>query len=384
MRKRILFLTGKMGGYNAMKPFLKLIKKSKNFDLNIAVTDQHLMRKFGYTYDKIRKDFEKKDIIKILSNQTRDDSSNRSVAISKILNEISKIFSRKKIDLVLLYGDRLESLVTAISCLNYSIPVAHFQGGDISGNIDEKIRHSITKLSDYHFVSNPQSKKRLIQMGEIKKNIFLIGDNHIDALRKVEIYEKSFYAKKFNFKINESPIIFMLHPENISNQENYKNSIIVLKELQKINSPKICIYPCSDIGFQSIIKALKIFEKKINFKTYKNIEFDTYIGLLKYSKFLIGNSSSGIIEASYLNLPVINLGNRQNDRLSSLNVINCDFKKQALQKAIKMVQKSSFLKNKVVKAKRLYGNGESYKKAFIILKKITRNKINLNKKFIEN
>ena len=176
----------------------------------------------------------------------------------------------------------------------------------------------------------------------------------------------------------------MLHPENISNQENYKNSIIVLKELQKINSPKICIYPCSDIGFQSIIKALKIFEKKINFKTYKNIEFDTYIGLLKYSKFLIGNSSSGIIEASYLNLPVINLGNRQNDRLSSLNVINCDFKKQALQKAIKMVQKSSFLKNKVVKAKRLYGNGESYKKAFIILKKITRNKINLNKKFIEN
>ena len=373
-----------MGGYNAMKPFLKLIKKSKNFDLNIAVTDQHLMRKFGYTYDKIRKDFEKKDIIKILSNQTRDDSSNRSVAISKILNEISKIFSRKKIDLVLLYGDRLESLVTAISCLNYSIPVAHFQGGDISGNIDEKIRHSITKLSDYHFVSNPQSKKRLIQMGEIKKNIFLIGDNHIDALRKVEIYEKSFYAKKFNFKINESPIIFMLHPENISNQENYKNSIIVLKELQKINSPKICIYPCSDIGFQSIIKTLKIFEKKINFKTYKNIEFDTYIGLLKYSKFLIGNSSSGIIEASYLNLPVINLGNRQNNRLSSLNVINCDFKKQALQKAIKMVQKSSFLKTKVVKAKRLYGNGESYKKAFIILKKITRNKINLNKKFIEN
>ena len=124
MRKRILFLTGKMGGYNAMKPFLKLIKKSKNFDLNIAVTDQHLMRKFGYTYDKIRKDFEKKDIIKILSNQTRDDSSNRSVAISKILNEISKIFSRKKIDLVLLYGDRLESLVTAISCLNYSIQLS--------------------------------------------------------------------------------------------------------------------------------------------------------------------------------------------------------------------------------------------------------------------
>ena len=369
MKKEVLFLTGKMGGYNAMKPLLELINSSKSFNLNIAVTDQHLIKKFGYTYNRIKKDFGTKIVFKIFSNQTRDDSCNRSFAISKILREISTTFKKKKIDLVLLYGDRFESLVTAISCLNFSIPIAHFQGGDVSGNIDEKIRHSITKLSDYHFVSNLKSKKRLIQLGENKKNIFLTGDNHIDALKKVKIYKKTFYAKKFNFKINQNPIIYMLHPESVSNQKNFKNSITVLNELQKIDLPKICIYPCTDIGFESIIKTLKIYEKKEKFSIYKNIDFNNFIGLLKYSKFLIGNSSSGIIESSYLNLPVINIGNRQNGRLSSHNVINCDFNKLSLKKAIKMVQTTSFYKHKVMKAKKLYGNGKSYKKAFVILKK---------------
>ena len=135
----------------------------------------------------------------------------------------------------------------------------------------------------------------------------------------------------------------MLHPESVSNQKNFKNSITVLNELQKIDLPKICIYPCTDIGFESIIKTLKIYEKKEKFSIYKNIDFNNFIGLLKYSKFLIGNSSSGIIESSYLNLPVINIGNRQNGRLSSHNVINCDFNKLSLKKAIKMVQTTPFI-----------------------------------------
>ena len=341
----------------------ELINSSKKFQLNIAVTDQHLIKKFGYTYNRIKKDFGTKIVFKIFSNQTRDDSCNRSFAISKILREISTTL-KEKIDLVLLYGDRFKVYRNIVS--KFFNTYCH-QGGDVSGNIDEN-KTPITKLSDYHFVSNLKSKKRLIQLGENKKNIFLTGDNHIDALKKVKIYKKTFYAKKFNFKINQNPIIYMLHPESVSNQKNFKNSITVLNELQKIDLPKICIYPCTDIGFESIIKTLKIYEKKEKFSIYKNIDFNNFIGLLKYSKFLIGNSSSGIIESSYLNLPVINIGNRQNGRLSSHNVINCDFNKLSLKKAIKMVQTTSFYKHKVMKAKKLYGNGKSYKKAFVILK----------------
>lgn len=382
MKKKIYFLTGKAGGFKAMEPLLKKILLHKDFSLKVLITDQHLDNNFGSTYKSIFKNFNKKFLVKIQSNNKDGSAFNRTSSMATLLYKLSFFLKKNKPDFLMLYGDRMESLTGAISCLNFSIPLIHFQGGDLSGNIDEKIRHSITKLSDFHFVSNKESKARLIQMGENKKKIYNVGDSHIDSLKKVSIKNASYYFNKYKIKSEYKPIIIMLHPENVGKNINYKFALNTLKSLKNLPNKKICIYPCNDLGFLEIIKALKIYEGK-NFQIFKNIPYDDFIGLLKNCSFFIGNSSSGIIESSYLQIPVINLGTRQNLRLKSSNIIDSSFDLKHIKKSILTVQSKYFLTNNVNNCKKLYGDGKAFIKVYKILKNIKNKKIILEKKFIQ-
>ena len=183
-KKKIIFLSGKKGGFTAMLSLFLLFKKSKKFTLKTVLTDQHTQKKFGNTYKICQKELgiNSTKVIKFANNSGT--SINRLHEMSKLLLKFSKYLVDENPDMVFLYGDRLESLIAAISASNLNIPISHFQGGDVSGNIDEKIRHSITKLSDLHFVSNSLSLRRVMKMGEEKITCFNIGDNHIDALKK--------------------------------------------------------------------------------------------------------------------------------------------------------------------------------------------------------
>jgi len=265
MKKKIFFLTGKRGGYDAMKPLLNLIKIKKEFDIKILAADQHLIKKFGNTVNNVKKDFNN-EFIRIGSKQISDTHIDRNISMSNILSSLSKYINFNKPDLFLVYGDRCESLIASLCCVNFSIPIAHFQGGDVSVNIDEKIRHSITKLADYHFVSNQLSAKRIIQMGEDKKQVYIVGDNHIDSLKEVKVENNFYYRKKYNIKKNGEHIVFLMHPQGFSRKENKSNSLMVLKLLSKLDCDVICVYPCTDIGFQGIIDSLDVFKKNKNFK----------------------------------------------------------------------------------------------------------------------
>jgi len=369
MKKKILFLTGKRGGYDAMKPLLKLIAEKKKYILKIVITDQHLIKKFGNTSKIVKKDF--KNLLSINSKQISDSKKDRNQSMSRIMNGLSNILEKEKPNLFLVYGDRCESMVAAISCLNFGISIAHFQGGDISGNIDEKLRHAITKLSDYHFVSNKLSFNRLIQMGENKKNVFLVGDNHIDSLKKVKIIDYNKLKKKYNLVYSKKPIVFLLHPEKLSKEKNKKKSYLILSILSKLKRDVICVYPCTDIGYEGIISSLNAFKHKKFFHIYRNIPYREFISLIKLSKFMIGNSSSGIIESSYLNVNTINLGNRQNGRLCNNNVFHSDFSVKNIQKLInKLINK-----NKAISLqKKLYGDGNAYRKAYQIIDGLLKRK----------
>ena len=252
--------------------------------------------------------------------------------MSKLLLKFSKYLVDENPDMVFLYGDRLESLIAAISASNLNIPISHFQGGDVSGNIDEKIRHSITKLSDLHFVSNSLSLRRVMKMGEEKITCFNIGDNHIDALKKINFSKSAFLKLSQKYKVNaKNYIVFMLHPESSSDYKNSKNAEIVLRILKNLNLNVICVYPCTDPGYQGIINKLNKYKKKIvSFLFFKILPHSDFIILLKHSLFFIGNSSSGIIESSYLRIPSIDIGSRQNKRLKSRNVIKAEFNKKVL------------------------------------------------------
>ena len=218
----IVFLSGKRGGYDAMVPLLKLFQKNKKIKLTIIATDQHTQKKFGNTYLNIQNDFGKSNVLVIKSNQMNDTSKSRSQYLSLLNLKLSKYFTKEKIDLFIVYGDRAESLIATITCNNFEIPVCHFQGGDISGNVDEKFRHAITKLSNIHFVSNLASKNRLIKMGENKKLCFNFGDSHVDALRKVDTSKKKFLEVKKKFNLKKEYIVFLLHPESFSRKKKLK------------------------------------------------------------------------------------------------------------------------------------------------------------------
>ncbi|OUX35847.1 MAG: UDP-N-acetylglucosamine 2-epimerase (hydrolyzing) [Candidatus Pelagibacter sp. TMED273] len=377
MKKKIFFLTAKRGGYDAMKPLLKLIISKKKYELKIVITDQHLNKKFGETSKMVKKDF--KNIISINSKQLSGANKDRNKSMSIIMNKLSYILDKQKPNLFLIYGDRCESLISAISCLNFAIPIAHFQGGDISGNIDEKFRHALTKLSDYHFVSNQLSLRRLIQMGESKKKIFLVGDNHIDSLKKVRPYKFKELQEKYNLFYEKRPIVFLMHPEKFSQQKNKENSFKVLNLLSKLGRDIICIYPCTDIGYEGIINSLNKFKNKKFFHIFPNIPYKDFISFIKLSLFMIGNSSSGIIESSYLKTKVINLGNRQKGRLHNNNVFHSDFNIGNISSIIKKLTK----KTRPIKIKKnIYGNGDAYKKTYKIIDSIMRKKeIHIHKKF---
>ena len=380
-KKKILFLSGKRGGFDAMLPLSNLFINSKKFSYKIILTDQHMNRKFGSTHIFYSKKLKKKNIIKINSKQKNDTSIERIKSFSRLISQISTLFLHEKPDLIILYGDRCESLVTGIVSLNLNIPICHFQGGDRSGNLDEKIRHSITKISDIHFVSNKSSKKRLIQLGENPKKVFLVGDSHIDSLKKV-IINKNIIFNHFNINKKDNYCVLLFHPDGTSKQKNKSYIKNILKALEKTNLKVFCIYPCTDIGYQPIIEGLeKIKKKNKNFKVFKNIKYDYFINLIKFSKFFIGNSSSGIIESTYLKLAALNLGNRQNNRLKGSNIINCRINFREITKKIKYVMSKKFKKN-IKEAKLLYGDGKSFIRAFKIINREINN-IDLNKKFYD-
>lgn len=381
--KKIIFLSGKKGGFTAILPLLKILKNKNKIIIKTVLTDQHTQKKFGNTYKVCQKEIGKKFTKIIKFSENISSPIKRLIEMSKLLKNFSIYLNNQKPNMVLLYGDRLESLIAAIAASNLNIPICHFQGGDVSGNIDEKIRHSITKLSDLHLASNFLSLKRIVKMGENKKNCFNIGDSHIDALKKIDLSKTTFkkIKKKYNVE-SKNFIVFMFHPEGSSDKENFKNTQKLFSVLKKKEFKIICIYPCTDPGYEGIIKAINKYKKR-NKKllVYRNLPYEDFICLLKNSLFFIGNSSSGIIESTYLEIPSINIGLRQNNRLKSHNVISSSFNKKDLISAIKNALSPKYQKKSIYK-KKYYGNGKSYKKAFkIIISKL--NKISTVKKFYD-
>ena len=343
-----------------MLPLLEYLNKKKFINLKIIVTDQHTKKKFGNTIEIIKKDFSKSILKIIRSTQSSDTAHERSNFISNLIKNLSEYFNNNNFDLIMLYGDRAESLAAAVVANNFNIPICHFQGGDLSGNIDEKFRHAISKLSNLHFTSNEKSRKRLIKMGESPKNCYSFGDSHIDSLRKVLRNQQSFDLIKKKYKLSNDYIVLLFHPDGTSKKKNFDYSKIIFESIEKIKKQIIVVYPCTDIGYEGIIKSIEISKKKNkNINVYKNIKYNDFIRILKNADFLIGNSSSGIIESAYLDLPVINLGNRQKNRLSNENIINSAINKKKILNSIKKIKTKKF-KSKMNRLKKYYGNGLSY------------------------
>jgi UDP-N-acetylglucosamine 2-epimerase (hydrolysing) len=355
--KKIIFLTATRADYGKLKNIILSTQKLKKFNTYVFVTGMHNLSAYGSTFDEIRKD--KVQNIKKFHNQKLGERASK--IFSKTILGFSEYVKKINPDLVVIHGDRMEPLACAIVCCLNNIKIAHFEGGELSGTIDEIFRHSISKLCNIHFVTNKAAKKRLIQMGELSKSIFITGSPDVDLILSKNLPSLIDVKKRYQIDF-KSYAIALFHPitTDIRNLKKYISSFVKALKLSKENI--VLIFPNNDLGSDLIIREYNKLKNK-NIKIFPSLRFEYYLILLKNCKFIIGNSSSGIMEAPYYGIPTINIGNRQNNRANLKSIHNCSYESSKILGAIK-----KFASTKKFNKSRIFGNGRSAVKLIKILK----------------
>jgi len=365
-RIKITVTTGSRSEYGILRPVLTKLKNNKNFELYLLVTGTHLSKKYGHTISEI-----KKDGFKPYSTFNMIPSRNENYYMAKSVGEgilkFAKIFKKINPDINLILGDRAEMLASSIAAYYMNIPNAHIHGGDVSGSVDEYTRHAITKNSNIHFAATKKSKERIIKMGENPKFVFFTGSPSIDEVKNCRVSSKKDLNKKYNLKIDNNTIILLYHPLTTQISQTESQILNILNALTKIQNQTIAISPNSDTGNKIIFRSLTKFSKKFAFiQKFNSLPREDFLGLLKYGGTLVGNSSSGIIEASYIGTPVVNVGNRQLGREQAKNVFNVKNDKISIKSSIIHALQAK----KSMKSSNLYGDGDASKKIVDILQKI--------------
>jgi len=350
LTRKVFYITGTRADFGLMAETLQVINSSKYIDLSIIVTGTHLSKEFSYTVKDIYAS--KIKICKkiYVENQRTNDAQITPKNIAKIIHELSTFFKKNKPDILVLLGDRGEMLGGAIAAIHQGINIVHIHGGERSGTIDESVRHAISKLSHYHFVSNADSKNRLEKMGEKTSNIYNVGAPGLVNIKKNLLSMSSLYSL-FKLQSNLEIALFIYHP--VPEYTNNLNFIVInniFKVLLKLKIQIIVLYPNSDAGSLMVKKYLDYYKenKLVRFNT--NLDRKIFLSFMKHSKFMIGNSSSGIIEAASFDLPVINIGLRQNLRARNRNVYDLSdkFKDAELEKlVIKLLNQKKLKTNNI-------------------------------------
>lgn len=357
--RKIVFLTGTRAEYGKMKSLIQKIEKSKNFDVYLFITGMHMLAKYGLTFREILKSNHN---VKLYYFKNQTNETKMDITLSNTILGFSNFINKVKPDMVIIHGDRVEAFAGAIvGSLNNTL-VSHIEGGEVSGTIDELIRHSITKLSHIHFVANTEAKKRVLQMGEEKDSIFVIGSPDIDIMVSKGL--PSIEEVKKRYKIEYDKYSIMIYHPVVTNIKDLKNNInTVLEALVESGKNYVVIYPNNDEGSSIIIDAFNVLKGNKKFIIFPSVRFECFLTLLKNSEFIIGNSSIGVRGANIYGVASINIGTRQNNRnrYKSAGIINVSEDKKEILDKIKTVNTIK------IKPNYYFGEGNSCDKFFNIL-----------------
>ena len=371
-KKKVVFLTGTRADFGKLKPLINSVKESDLFESYIFVTGMHTLSKYGSTYDEVEKIYSKN--VFVYMNQTL--TTDLDIILANTITGFSNFIKEIKPDLIIIHGDRVEALAgTIVGSLN-NILVGHIEGGELSGNIDELMRHAITKLAHIHFVANLKAKRRLIQMGESQKNIFVIGSPEIDVMKSENLPTLTKVKKRYGIKF-DTYSIFLFHPLSSEPDAIFSQIHETISALLLSKKNYVVIYPNNDKGSEIIINAFERLKNNSHFKIFPSLRFEYYLTLLKNSKFIIGNSSSGVREAEIFGTAAINIGNRQKNRSSNKNIINVEPNQE------KILVAMNNLHDKKVLVKNNFGDGKSKERFLKILKNQNTWKISIEKQFID-
>jgi UDP-N-acetylglucosamine 2-epimerase (hydrolysing) len=315
--KRISFLTGTRADYGKLKALMKVLAKNESFDVQVLVTGMHLLPQYGMTVSQIISD--NIGTVHLIPNNTT--SQTMESTLSRTIEQLATFFDQNKTDLLIIHGDRIEALAGAIVGSLRNLPTAHIEGGEVSGTVDGLIRHSISKLSHLHFVSNETAKNRVIQLGEQEGSIFVIGSPDVDVMLSDDLPSITDVKDRYSIPFDEYAIA-IFHP--VTNEiSTISNQITQFcKALQQSNENYIVIKPNNDLGTEIVQSELHTLQSSNKFLHLPSMRFEYFLTLLRHSRYIIGNSSAGVREASYYGVPAINVGTRQKNRNSNDLIVN--------------------------------------------------------------
>lgn len=364
--KTIAYVTGTRADFGLMNSILTAIQNTPLLRLNLYAIGMHTMKKFGYTFDEVKAGFPSAKKIDVrIRNDSREAMSRY---MSDCIQAITAEFILKRPDVVLVLGDRAEMFAVASACLYLGIPVAHIQGGDKSGTVDDVTRQAITKLSHLHFPATKESMKRLILSGEEHSRIHVVGSPSLDFIRQKTLLSKQKTYGILHIPLSERYVLMTLHPETSNVASNRHNVRVVLSAIETINLPTVIIYPNADPGNSVIIEAIEKKRKNSRYHIYRNMSYEQFLSVARYAAVWIGNSSAGCIESPSLHVPVVNVGSRQKGRTIAKNIVNVSFDSKDIVKAMHQSLTDKRFLHMIARMRNPWGDGHTANRITHVLK----------------
>jgi GDP/UDP-N,N'-diacetylbacillosamine 2-epimerase (hydrolysing) len=377
-RRKILCVTGTRADYPRVKSVLEEINQRECLELQLIVTGSHLLKQYGNSIQEIIDDGFHVDKTVPMFTGDYNTPVGMAKAAARCTHGIADVLQKCNPDLVLLTVDRVETLAAALAVSLMNFPIAHIQGGEVTGTIDESIRHAVTKLSHIHFPATEDAAERIIRMGEDSNMVFQVGCPYIDIIKSIEKKTKDDLAKQYGFIANKDLIIFTQHPVTTEFGSSTHQISTTLKALSHFSDCQVIAFSSNtDAGGREIIEKVK---KEKNFLHIPNMISSDFLSLMSIADVMVGNSSAAIREAPSFQLPAVNIGSRQQGRLRAKNVIDVPHDENQIIEAINIaLYDKDFLKTAKL-AKNPYGKGNSAMKIVDILESIEINQNLLQKK----
>ena len=348
MKKKILFLTGTRADFGKLKSLMRKLQGDPCYELHVFVTGMHMLAKYGYTCAEVE-NAGFPNLFKFINQNTSDRMDN---ILAKTIGGLSDYVRELRPDLLVIHGDRVEALAGAVVGALNNILVGHVEGGEVSGTVDELIRHAVSKLSHVHFVANIAASQRLAQLGERKSSIYIIGSPDMDAMQSSALPTLSEVRQRYGISYADYAIV-LFHPVTSEIADLRRQTRALVDDLISSALNYVVIYPNNDHGTEIILDEYERLKGLQQFRIYPSLRFEHFLTLMKNAQFIVGNSSAGVREAPHLGLPAINLGSRQQHRVEHSGVINSEARRGLISSAIDSALTLA------VEPKAIFGDGRS-------------------------
>lgn len=370
--RKVLFLTGTRADFGKIKSLISILESDPDFEVHVFVTGMHMRAMYGSTYSEVEK-CGYKHIFKFINSTSE---STMDLTLAKTIEGLSSYVSENPMDMIVIHGDRVEALAGAIVGALNNILVSHIEGGELSGTIDDLIRHSVSKLSHLHFVSNEQAKRRLEQMGEISEHIFNIGSPDMDIMFSNQLPSLKEAKAYYDIEFDHYAIV-MYHPVTTEYADAEQHAKDFFSAIRSSGDNYVIVYPNNDLGCSYILSEIKKLRTAPFVKAKPSFRFEYFLTLLHDADYIIGNSSAGVREAPAYGVPTVNVGTRQNNRAIAPSIVNCSYDTADILNAIEKC------KTLQCERKRMFGKGNSRELFHEVLKKPEIWEIDNQKQFVD-